>query len=153
MFLVGYITGPLLVRKSVKDDMANSDVDNSIFFDKAEAYLNPFIQNIMRTWFCQIIFVSSNQCGKWYSLTLNGHVFDYKSALITNISVNIERNSPKRKKTMNGRVQYFSVPHRFLRIPQDYTITWVILSWRKIILSSPQESSGQGQSLEEFLLN
>ena len=39
MFLVGYIKQPLLVRKSVKDDMAKSDVDNSIFFDKAKAYL------------------------------------------------------------------------------------------------------------------
>ena len=55
------------------------------------------------------------------------------------------------------QMQYFSVPHRFLqdskdswgflRIPQDLTIILVILSWRKIILSSPQ------QSLEEFLLN
>ena len=41
----------------------------------------------------------------------------------------------------------------FLRIPQDYTIISVILSWRRKILSSPQESSGLGQSLAEFLLN
>ena len=39
MFLVGYIEEPLLVRKSVTDDMAKINVDNSIFFDKAKAYL------------------------------------------------------------------------------------------------------------------
>ena len=41
----------------------------------------------------------------------------------------------------------------FLGIPQDYTIISVILSWKRKILSSPQESSGLGQSLAEFLLN
>ena len=41
----------------------------------------------------------------------------------------------------------------FLRIPQDYTIISVILSWRRKILWCPQESSGLGQSLAEFLLN
>ena len=41
----------------------------------------------------------------------------------------------------------------FLRIPQDYTIISVTLSWMRKFLSSPQESSGLGQSLAEFLLH
>ena len=66
-------------------------------------------------------------------------------------------------KSKGGFKQYLSAPHRFL---QDSTDSWGFLGIPEDssglhynfsdfgkILSSPQESSGLGQSLAEFLLN